>query len=151
MTVSSQGQADVQASFTIVQDAPGLFPQVSNGQTFAVATHADGTPVTTTAPVQQGETITLYGTGFGPTTPARPFGFAIPDSPAYVLNDGVTATIQIGSATPIVPAAAFAVPGSVGVDAIQFVLGSDAPTSTNAQLTITINGQVSNMVLLPIQ
>ena len=111
----------------------------ANGQTYAVATHADGSPVTATAPVQQGETITLYGTGFGPTTPARPFGFAVPGSPSYTLNDGVT--IQIGSATPIVPVAAYAVPGSVGVDAVQFVLGSDAPSGTSAQFTVTINGQ----------
>ncbi|MDR3701152.1 MAG: hypothetical protein P4L56_16010 [Candidatus Sulfopaludibacter sp.] len=149
VTVSGQGQPDVQASFTIVQDAPGLFPMAVNDQTYAVATHADGTPVTLTAPVQQGETITLYGTGFGPTTPARPFGFAIPDSPSYALNDGVT--IQIGSAAPVVPVAAYAVPESVGVDAVQFTLGSDAPSGTTAQLTVTINGQVSNMVLLPIQ
>jgi uncharacterized protein (TIGR03437 family) len=149
LTVSTLGQSDVQAPFNVVQDAPGLFPTAVNGQTYAVATHPDGSPVTLTAPVQQGETITLYGTGFGPCSPARPFGLPVPPSPAYVLTDG--ATIQIGSATPLVPAAAFAVPGSVGVDAVQFVLGSDAPSSTSAQLTVTINGQISNMVLLPIQ
>jgi uncharacterized protein (TIGR03437 family) len=149
LTVSTQGQPDVQASFNVVQDAPGLFSSAVNGQTYAVATHADGSPVTLAAPVQQGETITLYGTGFGPSTPARPFGFAVPQSPAYVLND--PATIQIGSAAPVAPSAAFAVAGSVGVDAVQFTLGTDAPSSTSAQLTITINGQVSNMVLLPIQ
>jgi uncharacterized protein (TIGR03437 family) len=149
VTVSAQGQPDVQASFTIVQDAPGLFPMAANDQTYAVATHADGTPVTLAAPVQQGETITLYGTGFGPTTPARPFGLAVPDSPSYLLNDGIT--IQIGSAAPVVPIAAYAVPAAVGVDAVQFTLGSDAPTATSAQLTVTVNGQVSNMVLLPIQ
>ena len=149
LTVSAPGQPDVQSTVTIVQDAPGLFPMAVSDKTYAVATHADGTPVTPDAPVQQGETITLYGTGFGPTTPARPFGLAVPDSPSYVLNDGVT--IQIGSATPVVPVAAYAVPGSVGVDAVQFTLGSDAPSGTSAQLTMTINGQVSNMVLLPIQ
>ena len=149
VTVSTQGQQDVQAAFNIVQDAPGLFPLAADGQTYAVATHADGTPVTTAAPVQQGETITLYGTGFGSSSPARPFGFAVPASPAYLLNDGIT--IQIGSATPLVPSAAFAAPNSVGVDVVQFTLGSDAPTGTNAQLTVTVNGQVSNMVLLPIQ
>jgi len=149
IVVSTPGQADVQASFTVVQDAPGLFPSAVNGQMYAVATHADGSPVTSAGPVQQGETITVYGTGFGPSTPARPFGFAIPQSPAYVLNDGIT--IQVGSATPLTPSAAFAVRGSVGVDAIQFTLGSDAPSGMSAQFTITVNGQVSNMVLLPIQ
>jgi len=139
----------VAAVFNIVQDAPGLFPSVANGQVFAVAIHADGSAVTQDAPVKSGETITLFGTGFGPTAPARPFGFAVPDSPAYTLADAVT--IQIGSATPLTPSSAYAVAGSVGVDAVQFVVGSDAPSGTNAALTVTINGQTSNTVLLPIQ
>jgi uncharacterized protein (TIGR03437 family) len=149
VTVSTQGQADVAAVFNIVQDAPGLFPSLANGQVFAVAVHADGSAVTQDSPVKPGETITLFGTGFGPTAPARPFGFAVPDGPAYTLTDGVT--IQIGSAAALTPSSAYAVAGSVGVDAVQFVLGSDAPSGTNAALTVTINGQTSNTVLLPIQ
>lgn len=149
ITVSTAGQPDAQVAFNVVQDAPGLFPVAANGQTYAVASHADGSPVTLDAPVQQGETITLFGTGFGPTAPARPFGFAVPASPSYVLTDAVT--VQVGSAAAVTPSAAFAVAGTVSVDAVQFVLGSDAPSGTNAQLTITVNGQTSNTVLLPIQ
>jgi uncharacterized protein (TIGR03437 family) len=50
LTVSSQGQPDVQAAFTVAQDAPGLFSQSINGQTFALAVHADGSAVTPSAP-----------------------------------------------------------------------------------------------------
>ncbi|HWC98530.1 MAG TPA: hypothetical protein VG456_17340, partial [Candidatus Sulfopaludibacter sp.] len=150
VTVSTVGQADVQASFNVVPDAPGLFPSLgADGQVYAVASHGDGSPVTKDAPVKPGETITLYGTGFGATTPVRPFGFAVPDSAQYTLNDAVS--LQIASATPLAPAAAYAVTGMVGVDAVQFVLGSDAPSGTNAAITVTINGQTSNTVLLPIQ
>jgi uncharacterized protein (TIGR03437 family) len=149
LTVSSQGQPDVQAPFTVAQDAPGLFPQSINGQTFALALHADGSPVTPSAPVAAGETITVYGTGFGATNPARPAGLAIPSSPIYALVD--PATIQLGSATLQV-SNSFALAGSVGVDAIQFVVSGDGvPSNTNAQLTITVNGQTSNTLPLPMQ
>lgn len=148
LSVSVQGQPDIQVPFTVAQDAPGLFPQVIDGQTFAVAVHADGSSVTPTAPAAQGEVLTVYGTGFGATTPARPEGFAVPDTPAYPLVD--TASIQVGGVA-VQPTNAFALAGSIGVDAIQFLIAPGLPTATNAQLTITVNGQASNTLLLPLQ
>jgi uncharacterized protein (TIGR03437 family) len=148
LTVSSQGQPDVQAAFTVAQDAPGLFSQSINGQTFALAVHADGSAVTPSAPAAPGETITVYGTGFGATNPTRPLGFAVPASPVYGLVD--TATVQIAGVTLPV-AAAFALPGSEGVDALEFTIGDGLPAGTNAQLTMTVNGQSSNTLLLPLQ
>jgi uncharacterized protein (TIGR03437 family) len=148
LTVSSQGLPDVQATFTVVQDAPGLFQQVVNGQSFAVALHADGTPVTTDSPATNSEVLTLLGTGFGPANPSRPLGLVVPPTPPYLLADPIT--IQVGSAV-LTPVNAFVVPGQAGLDAVQFQLGSGAPSSTNAPLYITVNGQNSNSVLLPIQ
>lgn len=148
LTVSAQGQPDVQSTFTVAQDAPGLFPQSINGQTFALAFHADGSTVTPSAPAVAGETITVYGTGFGITSPARPIGFAVPASPAYTLVD--SPTVQLSGATmPVVTA--FALSGGIGLDAIQFTIGDGAPSNTNAQLVLTVNGQASNTLLLPIQ
>ncbi len=148
LTVSGTGQPDVIASFTVAQDAPGIFSQTINGQAFALALHADGSLVTPDAPASQGELITVYGTGFGATNPPRPFGLAVPASPPMVLVDPVT--VQVGSDT-ITPENAFAAPGSVGMDAVQFRLDGNAPTGMNAQLTIAVNGQSSNSVLLACQ
>jgi hypothetical protein len=39
----------------------------------------------------------------------------------------------------------------VAVDAVQFRLRDGAPSATNAPLKVSINGQESNTVLLPIQ
>jgi uncharacterized protein (TIGR03437 family) len=148
LTVSSQGQSDVQGTFTVAQDAPGLFPQSINGQNFAVAVHADGSSVTPVAPAVPGETVTVYGTGFGATNPPRPDGFALPATPVYALVD--TASVQVSGVT-LPAAAAFALPGAIGIDAVQFVIASGLPTATNAQLTLTVNGQASNTLLLPMQ
>ena len=148
LTVSAPGQSDVQSSFTVAQDAPGLFSQMISGVAFAVAMHADGSPVTPSSPAVPGETITVYGTGFGATNPVRPVGFAVPATPEYTLLD--TPAVQLGSAAmPLVDA--FAVGGSIGLDAVLFTIGDGAPSATNAQLTITVNGQQSNTLFLPMQ
>jgi len=148
LTVSSQGQPDVQASFSVVRNAPGLFPQVINGQSFAVVLHEDGTLVTVDAPALHGELLTLYGTGLGPANQTRPEGFAVPQSPRYLLQDAVT--VQVGGAA-IAAEQAFAAPGRVGIDAIQFRLGDGAPSATNATFHVTVSGNDSNTVLIPIQ
>ena len=148
LTVSAQGQPDVHASFTVVRNAPGLFQQAVNGQSFAVALHEDGSAVTADSPARRGELLTVYGTGFGPTDPVRPVGFAVPQTPPFVLLDA--ASVLVGDA--VIPAEnAFAAPGSVAVDAVQFRLGDGAPSATNAPLRVSINGQQSNTVLLPVQ
>jgi uncharacterized protein (TIGR03437 family) len=90
----------------------------------------------------------MYGTGFGPTNPARPEGFALPASPVYNIVDA--ATVTAGSVTA--PAlSAYALAGSVGVDVVQFVIADPATSGTNAMVSVTVNGQTSNTLLIPVQ
>jgi uncharacterized protein (TIGR03437 family) len=148
LTVSCQGLPDVQAPFTLVRNAPGLFQQPSGGWNFAVAMHEDGTPVTADSPAKSGELLSVYGTGFGPMDHPRPEGFAVPASPPYLLVD--SATVQ-AAGVAIAPEKAFAAPGQVGVDVVQFRLGDGIPSATNIQLYVTVGGQDSNTVVLPVQ
>lgn len=148
LTIAAQGQASVQATINIVRNAPGLFTQTVNNQAFGIAYHADGSAVTTSAPAQVGETVTLYGTGFGPTNPARLEGYALPASPVFAIVDAVSVTA--GSVTAPA-AAAFALAGSVGVDAVQFTITDPATSGTNANVLVSVNGQTSNTVLVPVQ
>jgi len=104
--------------------------------------------VTVDAPALNGELLTVYGTGFGPADHQRPEGFPIPQAPPYLIVD--SASVQVGDFT-VNAESAFAVPGQIGIDAVQFRLGSGAPTATNAALQIQINGQSSNSVFLPVQ
>ena len=148
LTVSAHGLPDVHASFTVVRNAPGLFQQAVNGQSFAVALHEDGSAVTTDSPARRGELLTVYGTGFGPTDHMRPVGFAVPQTPPYLLLD--VAGVLVGDA--VLPAEnALAAPARVAVDAVQFRLTDGAPSATNAPLRLSINGQQSNTVFLPVQ
>jgi uncharacterized protein (TIGR03437 family) len=68
---------------------------------YAVATKQDyswavknGTfPGTTTVPARPSDVITLWGTGFGPTTPIAPVGVEIPAGTLYNTTSPVTVTV----------------------------------------------------------
>ena len=66
MRVVRDGVSSPAVPIVIQQTAPGLFSAVPG---FAVVEHADGTPVTGTAPAVPGEVIVLYATGLGRTQP----------------------------------------------------------------------------------
>jgi uncharacterized protein (TIGR03437 family) len=146
LTISPAGAPEVRAPFTVVRNAPGLFPVAANGQAMAMAVHEDGSPVTADAPARSGELLTVYGTGFGPAERARPEGFPIPQSVSYSLLDGVT--VQVGEVT-ITAEKAFAVAGRCGIDAVQFRL-TNAVTGT-ATLRLSVNGADSNTLMLAVQ
>jgi len=93
------GAASNTMTAQMAQFAPAFF--TFNGK-YIAATHADGSllgPASlypgSTTPAAPGETITLYGTGFGPTTPAIVNGQT--QSGAAATNNAVT--IQIGGAS----------------------------------------------------
>ena len=84
--------------------APSLFLFTS---TYPAAVHADGSYVgppsliagVTTTPAKPNETISLFGTGFGPTNPATPAGrIAVNDAPVALpvsaTIGGMSATVQ---------------------------------------------------------
>jgi len=147
LTLSLPGMPDTTSDFSVVRNAPGLFPAVLDGQLYAMVMHEDDTPVTVAAPARQGELLTVYGTGFGPTDRIRPEGAAIPASPRYMILDPVT--IQVGSAI-FTPESSYAAPGQVGVDLVQFRLDSSAPSGA-IPLSLTVNGVKSNTLPLPIE
>jgi uncharacterized protein (TIGR03437 family) len=146
LTISPAGAAEVRAPFTVLRNAPGLFPVAANGQAMVMAVHENGSAVTADAPARSGELLTVYGTGFGPAERARPEGFPIPQSASYSIVDGVT--VQVGDVT-IAAEKAFAVAGRCGIDAVQFRL-TNAVTG-NATLRISVNGSDSNTLLLAVQ
>ena len=148
LIVSSEGMPDVTNDITIVRNAPGLFPAVIDGETYAMVMHEDGTPVTASAQARHGELLTAYGTGFGPTDHVRPEATPIPSSPRFQILDPVT--IEVGAAT-VTPESAYAAAGHIGVDLVQFRLDSSAPSGAAIPISLTVNGVVSNTLTLPIQ
>ena len=129
LVVSCEGMPDVDATFRVARNAPGLFA--------GAVLHEDGSVVTAESPVRRGELLTMYGTGFGPAAVARPFGFAPVDAAAIV--DPVV--VQVGE-TAITPERLFAAAGRVGLDVVQFRL----PEGVAGRVSVIVNGKASNSV-----
>jgi uncharacterized protein (TIGR03437 family) len=68
--------------------APAFF--TLGGGAYVAALHADYSLVGATQPAKPGETILLYGTGFGPTTQATPAPLA---NPVQIKIGGIAATV----------------------------------------------------------
>ena len=148
LTVSATGQPDVTGRFTVARNAPGLFVWSKDSRAIALAVHQDGTPITPDSPAIQGETVTIYGTGFGPCQQPLIAGFLDPNAGPNPLVDSLT--IQLGDFTP---QAVFtgAAPDRIGMEITQFKITPDFPAATTLSLTLVVNGRQSNSVLLPLQ
>jgi uncharacterized protein (TIGR03437 family) len=145
--ITAQGKSN---SFTAQKQqlAPGFF---TNGGDYVAAQHADYSYVgkpgllagATTQPAKPGETILIYGTGFGPTNPPIPSAQLV--TAAAVLANFVQFTIG-GVAAPVAYA------GLVGAGLCQFnVTVPDVPNG-DAALVARIGGvQTQAGVLITIQ
>jgi uncharacterized protein (TIGR03118 family) len=116
IVVTNNGLASAAATVTITSTAPAFFAfgaaDATTGNSYIAAEHANGgiagppslvTGVTST-PYNAGETMVLYGTGFGATNPAAPVGTtptaALPLTllPTATVG-GIHATVSFGGLT----------------------------------------------------
>ena len=146
-STSSPGTAQLQAV------SPALF--LWSGK-YAVATHSDFSlaaptglfPGLATAPAKPGETLILWGTGFGATTPAVAPGTLPPASPPANVANLVTATIGNMAATVVGTAIS---PGSPGLYQIAVQVPASVPDG-DLPVVAQVNGvQSSSNVLLNVK
>src|SRR5205823_3671921 len=147
LTLSQTGQQDVTGTFTVARNAPGLFPWNTDSRAIALATHEDGSPITPDSPAKQGETVTVYGTGFGPCQRNVIAGFLIPNAAPNPLIDNLS--IQLDGAQPATVFAG-AAPDKIAMQIVRFKITPDLPSGTILELKVTVNGRTSNTVLLPL-
>ena len=127
--------------------APSVFDFQLGGATRAVATHADGRLITPNDPASPGETIVVYGTGFGPVDVAQQTGVAAGSSPvARVL---VAPRAFVGGREASVLFAGLT-PGFVGLYQVNLTLPADLPPGDQT-LSFTANGAASNEVALAVR
>jgi uncharacterized protein (TIGR03437 family) len=131
--------------------SPGLFTYNSNSLRFAAATHPDGTtvapwglyPGSAFRPVVRGDTVTLYATGCGPTSPPTPSGESV-SRPAPLAG---TARVELAGVTiPI----SFAGVVSSGLCQLNVVVPTSVPRG-NLQLVLRVDSYRSaSAVVLPV-
>ncbi len=150
LTVRSPGQSALSTKFKVKTYAPGLFRRgdATDEVPLGLALHADGTEVTPDSPAKAGETVSLFGTGFGPLDPAPLDGFAVPANPPVPLKDAAELLIG-GEVRPYVWCGAAV--GRVGYWVMQFKIDSTMGQAQNVSVQVRVNGQPSNPVVLPLQ
>jgi uncharacterized protein (TIGR03437 family) len=148
LTLSVPGKPDLAVKFTVSRNAPGLFGTTAGDINYAMASHADGSPVSLDNPAAKGETVTLFGTGFGPYLANAPDGFAVPADQTFLLADPVELVVNGGDVTASYVGAAAQ---KVGVNAISFAIDDTMPDGTNVPVKVKINGHESNTVILPLK
>jgi len=148
LTVHIDGKPDATAAFTVTRNAPGLYGTVANAETFAVAAHQDGSSISVSSPARRGETVSLFGTGFGSYNPEPQDGIAVSAATKYPLAD--SAKIVVGE-QQIEPVWAGAAAGKVGVAVVQLKIDESIPHASNVALKVLVNGIESNSVLLPVE
>jgi uncharacterized protein (TIGR03437 family) len=146
MKVSIENASGAVFDVPVADYSPGLFTYASGGQIFAVAQNAGFAAVTPDNPAIRGQTVTLYGTGFGPVTNPPASGDPASDSSAITL---VTPDVTVGGVAAKVGFSGLA-PGFAGLYQINVTIPQDAPAGMQP-LHISANGIAANDVLLPIQ
>jgi uncharacterized protein (TIGR03437 family) len=148
LRVQWDGTPGATGEFKVSRNSPGLFSQPVEDKLYALALHEDGSLVTPDSPAAHGETISIYGSGFGPFKDWMTDGFAFPNPSDYVLLDPVDV---IAGGLNIVPVWAGGAPGYVGVAVTRIRITDDLPSAVTLDLSVHVNGKLSNTVLLPIQ
>jgi uncharacterized protein (TIGR03437 family) len=145
LQVTNNGSTSTAFAMQLQPYAPGLFQ--FGGSAYAAATHANGSllgpaglyPGSST-PANPGETIVLYGTGFGPTSPPIVSGSATQTGSLPVLPTvkicGVTATVQFA--------------GVSGAGLYQLNVVVPGSVSGDCTTTVTYNGVTSNSALVSV-
>ncbi len=89
MSIHTPGGVSNAFHFTVLSAAPAVFMSGSAGPVTGLATvirAANNQIVTPTNPIRPGDTLVIYLTGMGLTTPAVTAGYAAPASPLAVAS-----------------------------------------------------------------
>lgn len=124
-------------SLTVQSTAPAIVADTSAspGMTIPyIIRQANGLLITPSNPVHRGDTLWIYLTGMGQTTPPATAGVAASGSPLEIVNAPPTVTIG-GASQSIV--AAILTPGTAGVYQIQVTISQQTPLGLSLPLTVT--------------
>ena len=140
-----QGTESATLAFPVVAANPAIFTLNSSGKGDGAIVRLDGSDVTTMNPASVGDTLVLFGEGYGATTPALPDGTIVgttlpmPSGAFQLLIDGQPVpTLYVGGAPSLVNGVLqvnFVVPQlNAGSHSIQMQVGTrTSPAGVNLQ------------------
>ncbi len=131
-------------TLNLADTAPGIFEFDWFGDLLAVATHADGSVITSDSPAVPGETIVVYGTGWGPVDEEQQSGEAAAASP--LARTLATPAASVGGRAAGVSFSGLT-PGYVGLYQANITLAGDTPSGAQT-LAFAVNGVASKQTKL---
>jgi uncharacterized protein (TIGR03437 family) len=159
VVVSLNGQQSTTFSVTLQNLAPSFFawyPPTADAGKYLIAEHLDftfvgkvglfpNTPANFTTPAKAGETIQLFGTGFGPTSP--PIAPGIETDKIYNLSPTPTATVGGVLATVVF---AGLIPPESQVYQVDVTIPANTPDGDFA-VVVNVNGTLSFSGLITVK
>lgn len=147
--IHALGQPDVIGTFTVSRDAPGIFTQQNDRNLpLALAFHEDGTVVTLDNPARRNETVSIYGTGFGPYNGRVIDGFPVPPTDSFSVVDPVRVTV---GSLDLQPEWTGAAKNMTGTTIVKLKIVDEMPSASSLDLSVLVNGKSSSKVVLPVQ
>jgi uncharacterized protein (TIGR03437 family) len=144
-TVTRAGRTSAAQTVAIVPASPGIFTLGADNQ--GAILNTSSAVVNGAAPASPGDTVQVYCTGLGVTTPVVPTGAASPGPPATV-NLPVTANID---GIPARVTFAGLAPGFVGLYQVNVQIPNGVVPGNAVPLVLTENGVSSNRVTLAVK
>jgi uncharacterized protein (TIGR03437 family) len=136
--VARQSVAGPVVTIQLDATAPGLF--LWNGN-MAVATHLNGSLISSTAPAMAGEIIVLYAAGLGRTSPDTTSGRIAPSAASIVAASQMQVLLNSKPCSAASVLYAGLAPGFAGLYQINLVLPTPVPV--NPDIQIAIGAQIS--------
>jgi len=141
--VAREGVSGPEVTVTLVNAAPELF---GDGTGYAIATHADGTLLTSASPAQGGEIVVIYATGMGATEPNQ----AIPQSAAPVVG---LASLSVSLDGVVLPSFRIKYAGATPLSAGLYQINLEIPqdTGTDPVIQVTMGTQSSAALQIAVE
>ena len=152
MLIQRQRSISLPEPVVIAPAQPAIFTKdlTGRGQAIAVGVAPDGTQylVEPETPLQQGHAVVLYCAGLGPVSPPVPDGGQAPLEPLSWTSNPVTVTIGGQEARVLFSGLA---PGFAGLYQVNALVPEGIEKGPEVPIILTLAGQSSPLVTLPVQ
>jgi uncharacterized protein (TIGR03437 family) len=142
MTLRTPGGISDNFNFAILPAAPSIFRTGSDANLATITRAENGEFVTPTNPIHPGDTITIWATGLGRTSPPIDSGMPAPSDP--LPSAVIPATVTIGGTSLNVDYAGL-VPGSVGLYQINATVPRSVQQGLELPLVVNQGGMTTTL------
>jgi uncharacterized protein (TIGR03437 family) len=148
IVVTTAGGASAASNVTVASVAPSIFILDQPTSLGAIVKNSDFSVITATNTVKAGDTIVIFSTGLGQTTPPALTGTLLVPPSASAFNNTGTVSVTIGGQTaPVVYS--IASPGFAGL--YQTAVTVPSGVTGSAKVILSSGGTASNSVNIAVQ